>query len=91
MRPPLASIAATILRSSPVDRANRSRWGEGEHVDDVNSRRRIVVAREKAVRVIEELRGLRLTTAAERVAATVEEMLAYWPIRPSRRSIGGAS
>ena len=38
----------------------------------------IVAAREKAVRVIEKLRGLRLTRAAELVEAAVEETLAYY-------------
>src|SRR6201997_4218531 len=38
----------------------------------------IVSAREKALRVIEKLRGLRLTKAAELVAAAVEETLAYY-------------
>jgi Transposase, Mutator family len=38
----------------------------------------IVAARQKAVQVIEKLRGLRLTTAAELVAAAVEETLAYY-------------
>ena len=35
-------------------------------------------ARQQAVRVIEKLRGLRLTTAAELVASAVEETLAYY-------------
>ena len=35
-------------------------------------------AREKAVRVIEKPRGLRLTRAAELVEAAVEETLAYY-------------
>ena len=38
----------------------------------------IVAARQKAVQVIKTLRGLRLTNAAEFVAATVEETLAYY-------------
>jgi transposase-like protein len=38
----------------------------------------IVAAREKAVRVIEKLRGLRLSRAAELVEATVEETLTYY-------------
>jgi hypothetical protein len=42
----------------------------------------IEAARQHAVRVIEKLRGLRLTTGAELVATTVEETL---PITPSRR------
>ena len=38
----------------------------------------IVAAREKAVRVIEKLRGLRLTRAAELVETAVEETLTYY-------------
>jgi hypothetical protein len=38
----------------------------------------IVAAREKAIRVIEKLRALRLTRAAELVEAAVEETLAYY-------------
>ena len=38
----------------------------------------IVAAREKAIRVIEKLRGLRLTRAAELVEAAVEETLTYY-------------
>ena len=37
----------------------------------------IVAARQKAVQVIEKLRGLRLTKAAELVETAVEETLAY--------------
>ena len=38
----------------------------------------VAVAREKAIRVIEKLRGLRLTRAAELVEAAVEETLTYY-------------
>jgi transposase-like protein len=38
----------------------------------------IAAAREKAIRVIEKLRGLRLTRAAELVEAAVEETLTYY-------------
>jgi hypothetical protein len=38
----------------------------------------IVAARQKAVQVIEKLRALRLTSAAELVVTAVEEMLAYY-------------
>ena len=38
----------------------------------------IVAARQKAVQVIEKLRGLRLTRAAELVAAAAEETLTYY-------------
>ena len=38
----------------------------------------IVAAREKAVRVIEKLRALRLTKAAELVEAAAEETLTYY-------------
>jgi len=38
----------------------------------------IVAARQKAVQVIEKLRGLRVANAAELVATTVEETLAYY-------------
>src|SRR5204862_2879263 len=38
----------------------------------------IVAAREKAIRVIEKLRVLRLTRAADLVEAAVEETLAYY-------------
>src|SRR5215470_13139495 len=38
----------------------------------------IAAAREKAIRVIEKLRGLRLTRAAELVEAAIEETLAYY-------------
>ena len=38
----------------------------------------IVAARQKAVQVIEKLRGLRLANAAELVATAVEETLAYY-------------
>src|SRR4029077_6198900 len=38
----------------------------------------IAAAREKAIRVIEKLRGLRLTTAAQLVEGAVEETLAYY-------------
>ena len=38
----------------------------------------IVAAREKAIRGIEKLRGLRLTRAAELVEVAVEEMLTYY-------------
>ena len=40
----------------------------------------IVAARQKAVQVIEKLRGLRLTNAAELVAAAIEETLAYYAL-----------
>jgi hypothetical protein len=52
----------------------------------------LVAARQQAVRVIEKLRGLRLTTAAELVETAVEETLAYnaLPTMPSRRNTGGA-
>src|SRR5436189_3998761 len=46
----------------------------------------VMAAREKAIRVIEKLRALRLIRAAELVEAAVEETL---PTTPSRRSIGG--
>src|SRR2546423_14273114 len=47
----------------------------------------IAAAREKAIRVIEKLRGLRLSRAAELVEAAVEETLAYstFPEEPWRR------
>ena len=38
----------------------------------------IVAAREKAIRVIEKLRALRLTKAAELAEAAVEETLTYY-------------
>jgi hypothetical protein len=38
----------------------------------------VVAARQKAVQVIEKLRGLRLTRAAELVAAAAEETLTYY-------------
>ena len=38
----------------------------------------IAAAREKAIRVIEKLRGFRLTRAAELVEAAVEETLSYY-------------
>jgi transposase-like protein len=38
----------------------------------------LAAARQQAVRVIEKLRGLRLTTAAELVESAVEETLAYY-------------
>ena len=38
----------------------------------------VVAAREKAIRVIEKLRGLRLTKAAELAEAAVEETLSYY-------------
>src|SRR6516165_3193348 len=38
----------------------------------------LAAAREKAIRVIEKLRGLRLTRAAELVEAAIEETLAYY-------------
>ena len=38
----------------------------------------IVAARQKAVQVIEKMRGLRLANAAEPVASAVEETLAYY-------------
>jgi transposase-like protein len=47
----------------------------------------LAAAREKAIRVIEKLRGLRLSRAAELVEAAVEETLTY--TTPSRRSTGG--
>jgi hypothetical protein len=43
----------------------------------------IAAARQKAVQVIEKLRGLRLTTAAQRSRRR-------WPTTPSPRNIGGA-
>ena len=48
----------------------------------------IEAARQKAVQVIEKLRGLRLTNAAELVAAAIE---GRWPTTPSRRTPGGVS
>jgi transposase-like protein len=39
----------------------------------------IVAARQKAVQVIEKMRGLRLSNAPELVATAVEETLAYYP------------
>jgi hypothetical protein len=47
----------------------------------------ILAAREKAIRVIEKLRGLHLTRAAELVEAAVEKTLTYYAFR---RSIGEA-
>jgi len=47
----------------------------------------LAATREKAIRVIEKLRGLRLSRAAELVEAAVEER--HSPITPSRRSTGG--
>src|SRR5262245_11355438 len=38
----------------------------------------LAAAREKAIRVIEKLRGLRLSRAAELVEAAVEETLSYY-------------
>src|SRR5262249_15941528 len=38
----------------------------------------LVAAREKAIRVVEKLRGLRLSRAAELVEAAIEETLAYY-------------
>jgi putative transposase len=38
----------------------------------------LAAAREKAIRVIEKLRGLRLSRAAELVGAAVEETLSYY-------------
>ena len=38
----------------------------------------LAAAREKAIRVIEKLRGLRLSRAAELVEAAIEETLAYY-------------
>jgi transposase-like protein len=38
----------------------------------------VVAAREKAIRVIEKLRGLRLSKAAELAEAEVEETLTYY-------------
>jgi hypothetical protein len=38
----------------------------------------VVAAREKTIRVIEKLRGLRLTKAAELAEAGVEETLSYY-------------
>ena len=38
----------------------------------------IVAARQKAIQVIEKMRGLRLANAAELVATAVEETLAYY-------------
>jgi len=38
----------------------------------------LAAAREKTIRVIEKLRGLRLTPAAELVEAAVEETLTYY-------------
>ena len=40
----------------------------------------LAAAREKAIRVIEKLRGLRLSRAAERVEAALEETLAYYAV-----------
>jgi putative transposase len=47
----------------------------------------LVAARQQAVRVIEKLRGLQLTTAAELVETAVEETLAYYafPEKHGRR------
>jgi hypothetical protein len=44
----------------------------------IHAREDIVAAREKAVRVIDKLRGLRLTKAAELAEAGVEETLTYY-------------
>ena len=49
----------------------------------------LAAAREKANRVIEKLRGLRLSRAAELVETAVEETLAYYLTTRSRRSTGG--
>jgi hypothetical protein len=46
----------------------------------------LAAAREKAIRVIDKLRGLRLSRAAELVEAAVEETLTT---TPSQRSTGG--
>jgi transposase-like protein len=47
----------------------------------------IVAAREKAVRVIDKLRGLRLAKAAELAEAAVEETLTYYE-KTNTRPIG---
>ena len=49
----------------------------------------IVAAREKAVRVIEKLRGFRLTRAAELVEAAIEETLSYYTF-PEEHGAGSA-
>jgi len=46
----------------------------------------IVAARQKAVQVIEKMRGLRLANAAELVATAVEETLAYYAAHPNQQS-----
>src|SRR5262249_2253786 len=44
----------------------------------IHASEELAAAREKAIRVIEKLRGLRLTRAAELVEAAIEETLAYY-------------
>jgi hypothetical protein len=47
----------------------------------------MLAAREKAVRVIEKLRGLRLTRAAKLVEAAAEETLTYCAFRRSNSGV----
>jgi len=51
----------------------------------------IAAAREKAVRVIEKLHGLRLSRAAELVEMAVEETLGTLPVLPARYSASAAA
>src|SRR5262249_36922904 len=70
-------------------RVKRAQWQRGEDADARCRRDRshprphsasedIAAAREKAIRVIEKLRGLRLSRAAELVEVAVEETLTYY-------------
>ena len=49
-----------------------------QHLQPIHAGEDLAAAREKAIRVIEKLRGLRLNRATELVEAAVEETLSYY-------------
>jgi hypothetical protein len=71
------ALVSQHFQPCPVEQGAGDR-GDAQGDPAIHAGEDIVAAREKAVRVLEKLRGLRLTRAAELAEAGVEETLAYY-------------
>src|SRR5712672_4008989 len=75
----LAKVRRALVPQHRQSRALDQGAGDRGHAQGaIHASEDIAAAREKAIRVIEKLRGLRLSRAAELVEAAVEETLAYY-------------
>ena len=74
----LAKVCRTLVSQHLQSRAFDQGAGDRGMLKAIHASEDIAAAREKAVRVIEKLRGLRLTRAAELAEAAVEETLTYY-------------